>query len=245
VIVSGELVEEARATMLELFPDGFAEQDRADATELVAFTDEAGAERLRARFGDVRVEPVPDGWEKAWMRFHHPVELGSLWIGPPWERPTPGLEPVVIDPGLAFGTGAHPTTNLCIELLQTLERASLLDVGSGSGVIAIAARKLGYEPVAAIDLDEAAVEATRRNAAANGVAVEAELLEAGAGTLPEAEVVVANIDLRTISRLKPPARCRVLVTSGYYEGERPEVAGFARADRLARAQWSADLFRRE
>ncbi len=102
--------------MLELFPEGFAELSGAEATELVAFTDEAGAERLRARFDDVRVEAVPDGWETEWMRFHRPVEVGSLWIGPPWEKPTPGLVPVVIDPGLAFGTGAHPTTQLCLEL---------------------------------------------------------------------------------------------------------------------------------
>ena len=170
--------------MLELFPEGFAEVDGADASELVAFTDEAGAHQLRARFGDVRVEPVPHGWENQWMRFHRPVELGSLWIGPPWEQPTPGLEPIVIDPGLAFGTGAHPTTQLCIELLQALEPASLLDVGSGSGVLAIAAFKLGYEPVVAIDVDEAAVEATRRNASANVAAIEAKLFDAGAERFP-------------------------------------------------------------
>jgi ribosomal protein L11 methyltransferase len=231
--------------MLELFPEGFAEVDGADASELVAFTDEAGAHRLRARFGDVRVEPVPHGWENQWMRFHRPVELGSLWIGPPWEQPTPGLEPVVIDPGLAFGTGAHPTTQLCIELLQALEPASLLDVGSGSGVLAIAACKLGYEPVVAIDVDEAAVEATRRNAAANVAAIEAKLFDAGAGTLPESEVAVANIDLGTILQLKPPARCRVLVTAGYYETDRPEIPEFVHADRLVREGWAADLFRRE
>ena len=67
------------------------------------------------------------------MRFHRPVEVGSLWIGPPWEEPTPGLVPVVIDPGLAFGTGAHPTTQLCLELIQPLERSSLLDIGSRLG----------------------------------------------------------------------------------------------------------------
>ena len=231
--------------MLELFPEGFAEVDGADASELVAFTDEAGAHQLRARFGDVRVEPVPHGWENQWMRFHCPVELGSLWIGPPWEQPTPGLEPIVIDPGLAFGTGAHPTTQLCIELLQALEPASLLDVGSGSGVLAIAACKLGYEPVVAIDVDEAAVEATRRNASANVAAIEAKLFDAGAGTLPESEITVANIDLGTILQLKPPARCRVLVTSGYYETDRPEIPEFVHAHRLLRAEWAADLFRRE
>jgi ribosomal protein L11 methyltransferase len=245
VVVPGELVEEATAAMLELFPEGFAELAGPEATELVAFTDRAGAERLRARFGDARVEPVPDGWESEWMRFHSPVEVGSLWIGPPWERPTPGLVPVVIDPGLAFGTGAHPTTQLCLELIQSLERTSLLDVGSGSGVLAIAACKLGYAPVTAVDIDEAAVEATKRNGEANGVVVDARLLDAGSDALPDAEIAVANIDLRTISRLEPSARCRVLVTSGYYVRDRPAVAGFGHVERRVQEEWAADLFGRE
>jgi ribosomal protein L11 methyltransferase len=231
--------------MLDLFPEGFAEVEGAAATELVAFTDEAGAARLRARLGDVRVEAVPDGWESEWMRFHRPVEVGSLWIGPPWEEPKPGLVPVVIDPGLAFGTGAHPTTQLCLELIQPLERSSLIDIGSGSGVLAIAACKLGFEPVAAIDLDEAAVAATRHNAEANGVRVEAALLDVAGGVLTDAEIAVANIDFGTVSELVLPERCRVLVTSGYYESDRPVVAGFAHVDRLVKERWAADLFTRE
>ena len=231
--------------MLELFPEGFAELSGAEVTELVAFTNEVGAERLRARFDEVRVETVPDGWETEWMRFHRPVEVGSLWIGPPWEEPTPGLVPVVIDPGLAFGTGAHPTTRLCLELIQPLERSSLLDIGSGSGVLAIAGCKLGYEPVVAIDVDEAAVAATRHNADANGVRVEVTLLDATGGALPDAHIAVANIDLRTVSELVLPERCHTLVTSGYYESDRPVVAGFAHVDRLVKERWAADLFTRE
>jgi ribosomal protein L11 methyltransferase len=112
-------------------------------------------------------------------------------------------------------------------------------------VLAIVACKLGYEPVVAIDVDQAAVEATRRNAAANGVAIEAKLFDACAGALPESEIAVANIDLGTISRLEPSARCRVLATSGYYETDRPEIAEFVHADRLVREAWAADLFTRE
>lgn len=231
--------------MLELFPEGFEESRGAKATELVAFTDEAGAERLRERFDDVRVEAVPAGWETEWMRFHRPVEVGSLWIGPPWEEPTPGLVPVVIDPGLAFGTGAHPTTQLCLEVIQPLERSSLLDIGSGSGVLAIAACKVGYEPVVAIDVDEAAVAATRLNAEANGVPVEVTLLDAVGGALTDAEIAVANIDFRTVSELVLPERCHTLVTSGYYESDRPLVAGFAHVERLVQERWAADVFRRE
>jgi ribosomal protein L11 methyltransferase len=231
--------------MLELFPEGFAELAGPESTELVAFTDETGAGRLRTRFDGVRVEPVPKGWEGAWMRFHRPVEVGSLWVGPPWEAATPGLTAIVIDPGLAFGTGAHPTTQLCLELIQSLERASLLDLGCGSGVLAISACKLGYEPVIAIDVDEVAVDTASRNAEVNGVVVDARLLDPGEVALPDAEVAVANIDLRTISRLTMPMSCRVLVTSGYYETDRPAVSGFRHAERRVQEQWAADVFRRE
>ena len=151
--------------MLELFPEGFVEEQRGDSVELAAFTDAAGADRLRDRFGRVETEPVAPGWEDEWKRFHRPVQVGSLWIGPPWENPPAGLETVVIDPGRAFGTGAHPTTRLCVELLLELKRGSIIDVGCGSGVVAIAASKLGFAPAVAIDLDEAAVEAAKRNAA--------------------------------------------------------------------------------
>jgi ribosomal protein L11 methyltransferase len=231
--------------MLELFPGGYAEMRQDDATELVAFTDEVGAERLRSRFAEVRVEAVPAGWEDEWKCFHRPVEVGSLWIGPPWEPPTPGLLPVVIDPGRAFGTGAHATTQLCIEYLQSLERGSLVDAGCGSGVLAIAAYRLGYSPVAAVDLDEAAVEATRRNAAANGVVVDVWRFDVGSGALPEAEISLANIDLKTIGRLQPSEHCRLLVASGYFEADRPAVAGFEHVDRRTKADWAADLFSRE
>jgi ribosomal protein L11 methyltransferase len=231
--------------MLELFPEGFAEQRDGEATELAAFTDETGAEQLRSRFGEVRVEPVPESWEDEWKRFHRPVEVGSLWIGPPWEPPTPELLPVVIDPGRAFGTGAHPTTQLCIEFLHSLERGSLVDVGCGSGVLAIAACRLGYSPVVAIDFDEAAVEATRRNAAGNGVLVDARRVDIGRYGLPDAEIAVANIDLKTIARLEPANQCRLLVTSGYYETDRPAVSGFEHVDRRRKANWAADLFSRE
>jgi len=151
----------------------------------------------------------------------------------------------VIDPGLAFGTGAHPTTQLCLELIQPLERSSLLDIGSGSGVLAIAACKLGYAPVVAIDVDEAAVAVTRHNAEANGVPIEAALLDAAGGALPDAQIAVANIDLMTVSELVLPEPCHVLATSGYLETDQAAVAGFTHVDRLVKERWAADLFTRE
>jgi ribosomal protein L11 methyltransferase len=152
---------------------------------------------------------------------------------------------VVIDPGLAFGTGAHQTTQLCLELLDVLEPGSLLDVGCGSGVLAIAASRLGFGPVVAIDSDEAAVEVTRQNAAANAVALDVRRLDGLTDSLPDAENVVANIDLRMLVAFTPPPGARKLVTSGYYEDDRPTFAGFDHAERRARDTWAADLFTRE
>jgi ribosomal protein L11 methyltransferase len=229
--------------MLELFPQGFAEVRDGDSVELAAFTDEAGAARLQAAFGGVRVEAVPEGWEDEWMQFHRPVEVGSLWVGPPWEEPAGGLLPVVIDPGRAFGTGAHPTTQLCLELLQELDRGSLVDLGCGSGVVAIAAARLGYAPVTAVDFDEATVEATARNAAANGVEIDIALLDLRLDAAPEADVAVANIDPRTIATLSLASA--LLVTSGYYQADQVEVAGFRHVERRTLAGWAADVFRRE
>ena len=231
--------------MLDLFPEGFVEEQRGDSVQLTAFTDVAGADRLRGLFGGVETEPVTPGWEDEWKRFHRPVRVGSLWIGPPWEDAPEGVESVVIDPGRAFGTGAHPTTRLCVELLLELERASIVDVGCGSGVLAIAATKLGFAPVVAIDADEAAVEVAARNVAANGVEVDVRLLDATTGELPDAEIAVANIDLPTLGRLSAPAAWSALVTSGYYEADRPGFPGFAHLARKNDAGWAADLFRRQ
>ena len=142
--------------MLQLFPEGFAEEEGKGGVELVAFTDEAGVRRLRASFGEVTTVPVLPGWDEEWKRFHVPIVVGSLWIGPPWEQPPRERLPVFIDPGRAFGTGSHPTTRLCLELLHEVELGSVLDLGCGSGVLAIAAAKLGFEPVTAADNDVAA-----------------------------------------------------------------------------------------
>jgi ribosomal protein L11 methyltransferase len=231
--------------MLELFPEGIVEERRGHSVELAAFTDEVGADRLAELFGRVATEPVSPGWEDEWKRFHRPVEVGTLWIGPPWERPTPGLEPVVIDPGRAFGTGAHPTTRLCVELLLELERGGVLDIGCGSGVLAIAADKLGFGPVVAVDSDATAVEAATRNAEANGVELEVRLLDATVEGLPTAEIALANLDLPTLAQLSTPSGLRTLVTSGYYDSDRPAFSDFAHAARRTEAGWAADLFRRQ
>jgi ribosomal protein L11 methyltransferase len=225
--------------MLALFPHGFEEGLAGDEVELVAYTDERGEERLREAFGAVDVATVAEGWEHSWRRFHRPVRIGPLWLGPPWELHRGDGLPVVIDPGRAFGTGAHPTTRLCLELLVELPRGSLADLGAGSGVLAIAAAKLGYAPVTALDVDEGAVEAVRANAQANGVAVQADVLSA---PLPKADVAVANIERDVVERLGARLSAGVLVASGYLTSDRMALPGWRHRERRAAEGWAADLF---
>jgi ribosomal protein L11 methyltransferase len=143
---------------------------------------EAGLQRLRAQGvpvgrGVLRVREVPRrNWAEAWKRHFKPLDIGGrLLVKPSWSRrrPRPGQVVMELDPGLSFGTGQHPTTAFCLEQIVAEqpgnEPKSLLDVGTGSGILAIAAAKLGYEPIDALDVDPAAVKVARANAALNGV----------------------------------------------------------------------------
>jgi ribosomal protein L11 methyltransferase len=193
---------------------------------------------------------VPEDWEERWKRFHHPVLVGDrIWVRPPWEQEAvrPGVVDLVIDPGRAFGTGAHPTTRLCLELLLGLEpKGSLCDLGCGSGVLSIAAARLGFGPVTALDSDRLAVEATVANARDNGVALErverANLREQPA---PVAEVVVANLMRPLLLRVAElmEGRPGALIASGLLEHEADEVAAafapLVETRRLTDRGWSA------
>lgn len=229
------------AQLLELAPAGFLEE--ADA--LVVYTDDAGLTDLRAHLDQVEVDPVLPGWEDEWRRFHVPVIVGPLWVGPPWQEPQPGSTPIVIDPGRAFGTGAHETTRLCLELLLELDRGSFLDVGCGSGVLAIAAAKLGFSPVVALDVDESAVDAARRNAKENGVDLDVKRADATSDSLPETDVAAANVTLETVEALGPRIETAHLITSGYLVAEEPRLTRFRRLERRTGERFAADLFARE
>jgi ribosomal protein L11 methyltransferase len=171
------------AELLELAPSGVEELTLADGTveyavygapgELPALLD------MTAAAGDalveVRSEEIADDWQDRWRSFHRPLVIGSrLAVRPPWEPPSGLTElDVVIDPGGAFGTGAHATTQLCLDALLGLDAGgSLVDLGCGSGVLAIVAARLGFRPVVALDFDAAAVEAAGENARRNGVQLE-------------------------------------------------------------------------
>jgi ribosomal protein L11 methyltransferase len=151
----------------------------------------------------------------------------------------------VIDPGGAFGTGAHATTRLALELLLDERPGSVLDVGCGSGVLAIAAAKLGFAPVTAVDRDEAALDATRSNAAANGVDVAVRLADALTDALPPTDIALANIDRAAVESLGGRLDTRVLITSGYLRSSRPRLTGFAHRERRVREGWAADRWERE
>lgn len=239
-----ERAEHARALLIELFPEGFEERELADHVELGAYTSRADAVGLLAPLGPVTETPVAAGWETAWRGFHRPVRIGPLWLGPPWEAPDDGAAAVVVDPGRAFGTGAHPTTRLCLELLLGVKPSGLVDLGCGSGVLAVAAARLGFSPVIALDADEAAVAATRANAAANGVAVEARLADVLADPLPAVPVAVANIAREPVERAAERFAGHVFVASGYLVGEQPAAAGWRVTERREADGWAADILSR-
>lgn len=225
--------------LLDIFPQGVEEIDGGFAV----YTDDDGERALRDRF-DVTSDLVAEGWEDAWRDFHHGVAIGRFWVGPPWEDPPAGLEAIVIDPGRAFGTGAHPTTRLTLELLQELEAGSLLDVGCGSGVLSIAAAKLGFAPVVAMDVDKIAVAVTLENARLNDVEIAARTANALTDQLPPVDAAVANVALDVVELLLPRLDTQWAVTSGYLDVEQPDAERWWPRDRRELDGWAADLFER-
>ena len=201
----------------------------------------------------VRGEQVPEDWAERWKRFHVPILVGGrLYVRPPWEQPAvrPGVAEIVIDPGQAFGTGSHPTTRLCLELMLDLDpHGSFADLGCGSGVLAIAAAKLGFSPVVAVDSDAAAVAATAANARDNAARVEASRWDLRNDDPPAAHAVAANLMrpllLRIAPRLEAP---EALILSGLLDHEADEVAAaFAplrERRRLTDKGWTALLLTR-
>ncbi|PSU31253.1 50S ribosomal protein L11 methyltransferase [Photobacterium lutimaris] len=184
-----------------------------------------------------KIEQLEDkDWEREWMDNFHPMRFGRrLWICPSWrEVPEPDAVNVMLDPGLAFGTGTHPTTSLCLEWLdgQDLVGKTIIDFGCGSGILAIAALKLGAAKVIGIDIDPQAIQASRDNAERNGVSDNLELFlpqDQPEGLL--ADVVVANILAGPLRELSPVIKSLVkegglLAISGVLESQAEDVATY-------------------
>ena len=186
---------------------------------------ESASEAARSLGAEPPVEVPEQDWSVAWRRHHRSLQVGPRsWVHPPWEQPPESGIAVAIDPGMAFGTGSHPTTALCLErcdeLLAEFPRADVLDVGTGSGVIALLASKLGAGRVAGSENDLVALEAARQGAALNGVTSIDWVLTADPATVPgQFRIVIANILLNTLEELAPSIASKVapggrLVLSG-------------------------------
>jgi ribosomal protein L11 methyltransferase len=274
------------AELLELAPAGVEETElpRADGERALVEYALYGAPGelpqlpdLQAAVGGVPVEvstsEVADDWSERWKRFHRPVMVHgpgggpALHVRPPWHEPVTGsddVQEIVIDPGQAFGTGAHASTHLCLELLLALAvaeqaRGPAIDVGAGSGVLAIAAARLGYAPVLALDNERESVEAVKMNARVNGVQVQARRFDLRRQLLPSLDgedadpgrrtpVVLANLLRPLLLDLAASIECppKHLIASGLLREEADEVAdafaaklGLRERERRERGEWAA------
>jgi ribosomal protein L11 methyltransferase len=262
--VLAALLELAPAGVEQVDGDGFVEYALYGAPgELPEFPEgeaEVGGVRVQ-----VRGEPVAHDWAERWKEFHQPVLVEreaaagtrspSIWVRPPWAAARDGALDVVVDPGQAFGTGAHPTTRLSLELILGLEpRGSFADLGCGSGVLAIAAALLGFGPITAVDNEQAALDATSENASVNGVRLDRlERVNLREDPPPHADTMAANLVrpllLEVAKRME--GRPAALILSGLLDEEADEVgAAFAAAlpplaerERRSAQGWTALLLR--
>ena len=268
-----QLAERVLAELVVLAPGGVEEESGEGWVEFAIYgaageVPDLGAVEAAAGDGlvEVTTEEIPDDWADRWRDYHEPVLVADrVLIRPSWHEPeatwnraAPGREAeeaaridVVLDPGNAFGTGAHPTTRMCVELLVGLAEeappGALADLGTGSGVLAIAAAKLGFGPLIGLDTEQAALEAAAANAAANGVELELRRANLRAEPAPVAPAIVANLTapilVEVAARFEQPPRA--LICSGLLAREEEMVvsafegAGMRAHDRLREGDWAA------
>jgi ribosomal protein L11 methyltransferase len=277
------------AELIELAPSGVEEVDiDAHTVEYAVYGPPGelpGLPDLEAAAGGALVRvtttEIADDWADRWREFHRPLVLGDrLSVRPPWEPAQGTALDLIIDPARAFGTGAHATTRLCLELLLDLQVPPValdrrpwsagpqvagdsrpgpahpplcVDLGCGSGVLAIAAAKLGWQPVLALDYDPLSVEATLQNAAVNGVTLEVERFDLREAPVPAAPLVLANLlaplllawcEQLAQGAAEPPP---LVIASGLLASEADTVAGafeqvgLPQARRAIRGEWAALL----
>jgi ribosomal protein L11 methyltransferase len=258
-----ELAEQALAELSQLAPNGLEAEEGDGYVEYAIYGPPGELPALpdiEAATGEglvlVSTTEIPDDWADRWRDFHRATEIagGRIVVRPPWDEDTPASDAdVVIDPGQAFGTGAHATTHLCLELLVGLADAGrggpLVDWGTGSGVLAIAAAKLGFGPVSGCDHELAAVEAAAENARVNGVEMHVSRVNLRREAAPHAPTAVANLTapilVAVAARLERAPD--VLVASGMLRAEVEGVAeafaqvGLEETERRSRGDWSALL----
>jgi ribosomal protein L11 methyltransferase len=257
--VHREQSELVLAELLELAPSGVEEVDLGEPWVEYAVYGAPGElpslPDLEAVAGGALVhlstEEIAGDWSTRWRSFHRPMVIeGRLTVRPPWEPAGTTPIDVVIDPGQAFGTGAHATTRLCLELL--LDHAtpgSFVDLGCGSGVLAIVAAKLGHRPVLALDYDPVSVGTAAQNARANDVEIDVELFDLRRQAVPAADLVAANVlagPLRTWAASQPTMP-PTLILSGLLTTEADNVSaafaakGLRERDRRTHGEWAALL----
>ena len=229
--VHADRAETALADLLPLLGAGCEERDLGGSVEYAIYLPEAELpppEAIRGLSPDAVIgtitEPVTEDWERRYLTHLRRIDLGRISIRPPALDGEPG--DIVIDPGTTFGAGTHESTRLALELLLDLEPAgALCDWGAGSGVLAIAAARLGFDPVEAVEIDPGALAVIEANAAANGVRVHARVTDLRAEPPPIAPTVTANLTPALHHKLGPrlrdkPAR---LIASGMLEAYADEL----------------------
>ena len=273
------IAERVLAELLELVPEGVEEVGpiAAGRVEYAIYGPPGELPSLpqleaMTREGPVEIlaTEIPDDWADRWRDFHHAISIGDgrLVVRPSWELPSSGGRArtrgdaeapaidVVVDPGQAFGTGAHASTRMCLELLLELAETGLaggplVDLGTGSGVLALAAAKLGWKPVLGCDSEAAAIAAARRNAEINGVELELERLDLREQAPPWAPTMVANLTRPLLAAVasRLAELPRRLVCSGLLRVEVESVratlaaAGLETVAERSRGEWAALLCR--
>ena len=226
--VRADRAELALADLLPVLGAGAEEREVDGLVEYVTYGREAElpeVDDIRALTDvvDVRYEPVEPGWERRWHEFLRPVRVGDLVVRPPWIEGD--AADLVIDPGDFFGAGTHATTRLCLELLQEVPAdGPLCDWGAGTGVLAIAAARLGWGPVTAVEVDPGALEVILANASRNAVDVTTKWLNLAATPAPWAPTVTANLTRELLLDVPVERLPERMIVSGVLVEEADEVA---------------------
>jgi len=240
------------------FPEAADSASITNALTLLNILLEKSGQPNALTFSQTRI-PEQD-WNATWKKGFTPLDVGSRFtILPPWEEPRPGRINLVIDPGMAFGTGHHETTRSCLVLLEqysgNVDLNRMLDVGTGTGILAIAAKAMGYRDVVAVDTDILAVEAARGNSALNKIPafdIREGGIESAAGTY---DIITANILANVLVRLAPALAGRLhergyAILSGILAGQEDEVvqalsdAGLKLVQRYPDGKWMSLVVRR-